>query len=46
MIEDAVASNTGHIQIHEKGYWENMSIDYALIPDGRITERLGHGCRS
>ena len=30
MIEDAVGLNTGHIQIHEKGFWENQTIDYAL----------------
>ncbi len=40
MIEDAVTSNNGHIQIHEKGFWENMSIDYAFIPTVRITEKL------
>jgi len=32
MIEDAVALNTGHIQIHEKGFWENQTIDYAFQP--------------
>src|SRR4030042_3673402 len=32
MIDDAIAANTGHIQIHEKGFWENMSIDYAFKP--------------
>ncbi len=30
MIEDAVITNTGHIQIHEKEFWENRSIDYAF----------------
>lgn len=30
MIEDAVGLNTGHIQIHERGFWENQTIDYAL----------------
>lgn len=30
MINDAAALNTGHIQIHEKGYWENQTIDYAF----------------
>ncbi|MBP7734579.1 MAG: ABC transporter permease [Spirochaetes bacterium] len=39
MIENAVTSNNGHIQIHEKGFWENMSIDYALKP-GPIAEKL------
>ncbi|MBN1498169.1 MAG: ABC transporter permease [Spirochaetes bacterium] len=32
MIEDSIAANTGHIQIHEKGFWDNQSIDYAFIP--------------
>ena len=40
MIEDSIAANTGHIQIHEKGYWENMSIDYAFIPGGPIMSYL------
>jgi putative ABC transport system permease protein len=40
MVEDAVSANTGHIQVHEKGFWENMNIDYALKPDSRITNRL------
>ncbi len=26
MIEDAVAANTGHIQIHEKGVWESRTL--------------------
>ena len=30
MIEDSIAANTGHLQVHEKGFWENMSIDYAF----------------
>lgn len=40
MIEDSIAANTGHIQIHEKGYWENMSIDYAFIPSSAIMSYL------
>ncbi|MBN1495472.1 MAG: ABC transporter permease [Spirochaetes bacterium] len=40
MIEDAVSANTGHIQIHEAGFWENMSIDYALMPDKSMLSRL------
>lgn len=36
MIEDSIAANTGHIQVHEKGFWENMSIDYAFIPEGPV----------
>ncbi len=45
MIEDAVASNTGHIQVHEKGYWENRTIDYALKPDGALLDSLGKDAR-
>jgi putative ABC transport system permease protein len=40
MIEDSIAANTGHIQIHEKGYWENMSIDYAFPPNPAIMSYL------
>ncbi len=36
MIEDAVSLNVGHIQIHEKGYWDNQTIDYAF----RVTPEL------
>ncbi len=36
IIENSVSSNTGHIQIHEKGFWEDRSIDYAFKPDARI----------
>ncbi len=38
MIEDAVALNTGHIQIHEKGYWDNRSLDYAFKDDSDVNE--------
>ncbi len=30
MINDATEANVGHIQIHEKGFWENQTIDYAF----------------
>jgi putative ABC transport system permease protein len=40
MIEDSIAANTGHIQIHEKGFWENMSIDYAFKPGGALMSYL------
>jgi putative ABC transport system permease protein len=40
MIEDSIASNTGHIQIHEKGFWENMSIDYAFEPNDQLLHYL------
>jgi putative ABC transport system permease protein len=40
MVEDSIAANTGHIQIHEKGFWENMSIDYAFVPEGPLMTYL------
>ncbi len=40
MIEDAVAVNTGHIQVHEKGYWDNRTIDYAYIADGDLIDAV------
>ncbi len=40
MIRDAVAMNTGQIQVHEKGYWENLSIDYAFVPDASLMAEL------
>lgn len=40
MIEDAVSVNTGHIQISEKGWDENQSIEYAIYPEDKITEVL------
>ena len=40
MIKDAVSENTGHIQIHEKGFWENQTIDYALKANEKILEAI------
>jgi putative ABC transport system permease protein len=40
MIEDAASVNNGHIQIHEKGYWDNMGIDYAFKPSAAMIAKL------
>jgi len=40
MIEDAASVNNGHIQIHEKGYWDNMGIDYAFKPTPTMIAKL------
>jgi putative ABC transport system permease protein len=40
MIEDAVATNAGHIQIHEKEFWENRSMDYAFNNYTSLLESL------
>ncbi|MCX8123246.1 MAG: ABC transporter permease [Spirochaetes bacterium] len=36
MIEDATGMVMGHIHIHENGYWENKTIDYAFFSDTKI----------
>jgi ABC-type lipoprotein release transport system permease subunit len=40
MIEDATSLVMGHIHIHEKGYWENKTIDYAFEYDASIEKVL------
>ncbi len=40
MIDDAVGLSTGHIQIHESGFWENMTIDYAFVPEEELMKSL------
>ena len=40
MIEDAAALNAGHIQIHEKGFQDNQTIDYAFIPSDDLIRFL------
>ena len=39
MIEDAVSLNTGHIQVHEKGYWDNRTVDYAFEATPELLEK-------
>ena len=42
MIENAVKNSTGYIQIHEKGYWDDKSIDntmaYTAELEGKIRQ--------
>jgi ABC-type lipoprotein release transport system permease subunit len=40
MIDDAAAANTAHIQIHEKGFWDNSGIDYAFMPTEKLLKEL------
>ncbi len=40
MIDDAVTINTGHLQIHEKGYWANRTMEYAFAPDPKLFNYL------
>ncbi len=41
IIEKAVRTNTGYIQIHKEGYRENQGFDYALDSYDRVVEVLG-----
>lgn len=36
MIEDATSLVMGHVHIHEQGYWENKTIDYAFEADETV----------
>ena len=40
MIEDAVKTNAGHIQIHEKGFWDNKSLEYAFKLDNNLLSTI------
>ena len=40
MIEDAVSQGIGHIQVHEKGFWDNQTIDYAFVPPQALIDAL------
>jgi ABC-type lipoprotein release transport system permease subunit len=43
MVESAVKSTTGYIQVHEKGYWEDKSIDNTFATNDEIEKAiLGH----
>ena len=40
MIEDAVIENTGHIQIHNEGFWERKSTQYVFKADENLINLL------
>lgn len=40
MIEDAVAANVGHIQIHERDFWQNRTIEYAFEDKDELYQDL------
>jgi ABC-type lipoprotein release transport system permease subunit len=43
MVESAVKSTTGYIQVHEKGYWEDKSIDNTFETGDSLQQLiLGH----
>lgn len=40
MIEDSIAPVTGHIQIHEKGFWKIRTLEYAFTDDTGMAEKI------
>ena len=40
MVEDSIAPQTGHIQVHEKGFWKNRTLEYAFKNDSRMSEKI------
>ncbi len=40
MIEDSISPLTGHIQVHEKGFQKNMTLEYAFKNDKTLIENI------
>ncbi len=40
MIEDSIAPLTGHIQIHDKGFRKNMTLEYSFKNDNAKLEEI------
>ncbi len=40
MIEDAIAPFTGHVQVHEKGFWKNSTLEYSFRDDISLLGRI------
>lgn len=40
MIDNTVRFSTGHVQIHEKGYWEEKLIDNTMEWTGALSEKV------
>ncbi len=41
MIENMLRTQTGHVQIHQKGYWNDKVIDNFMTMDSATLKRLG-----
>ncbi|MDR1879335.1 MAG: FtsX-like permease family protein [Tannerellaceae bacterium] len=41
MIENMLRTQTGHIQIHQAGYWDDRVIDNFMVMEGETIDRLG-----
>lgn len=42
MIDNVVGSYTGYIQIHEKGYWDNRSIDNSMVITDSLIKKISN----
>jgi putative ABC transport system permease protein len=40
MINNVIRINTGYLQIHKKGFWDNKTLRYTLKPDHQLPEIL------
>jgi len=40
MIEDSIAPLAGHMQVHEKGFWKNSTLEYAFVDDPDLLRRI------
>ena len=40
MIEDSVAPLSGHVQVHEKGFWKNSTLEYAFPDNTALIENI------
>jgi ABC-type lipoprotein release transport system permease subunit len=40
MVESAVKNSTGYIQVHEKGYWSDKSIDNTMLTSPELEKRI------
>lgn len=40
MTEDGISLLTGHIQVHEKGFWKQRTLEYAFRDDPLLLEKI------
>lgn len=40
MVDNVAAFSTGYIQIHEKGYWQDRSLELAMEPDSALMKSI------
>ncbi len=40
MIENAAGFYTGYIQVHQKGYWDEKTIDNSMVQDQALIEKI------